>query len=191
MKEIIIDQLKEASQVLDTFMRDEKSISLIEHAADLMASSILNGGKILTCGNGGSICDAMHFAEELTGKFRDIRKALPAIAIADPAHITCVGNDFGFEYIFSKYVEALGNPQDILLGLSTSGNSLNIINAFQVAGDKRMKTIALTGKGGGKLAELADLEIRVPHQGFSDRIQEIHIKIIHILIHLIEQKVIK
>ena len=191
MKEIIIDQLKEASQVLDTFMRDEKSISLIEHAADLMASSILNGGKILTCGNGGSICDAMHFAEELTGKFRDIRKALPAIAIADPAHITCVGNDFGFEYIFSKYVEALGNPQDILLGLSTSGNSLNIINAFQVAGDKRMKTIALTGKGGGKLAELADLEIRVPHQGFSDRIQEIHIKIIHILIHLIERKVIK
>lgn len=190
MKEIIIDQLTEASQVLDIFTRDEKSISLIEQAADLMAGSILNGGKILTCGNGGSICDAMHFAEELTGKFRNVRKALPAIAIADPSHITCVGNDFGFEYIFSKYVEGLGKQGDILFGLSTSGNSLNIINAFNAARDKGMKTIALTGKDGGKLAELSDVEIRVPHTGYSDRIQEIHIKIIHILIHLIEQKVI-
>jgi D-sedoheptulose 7-phosphate isomerase len=186
---IIKDQLTEAARVLDEFLNDQDAIRKIELAAQAMADAILNGGKIMSCGNGGSQCDAMHFAEELTGKFREERKALPAISIADPSHMTCVGNDYGFEHIFSRYVEGLGKPGDVLLGISTSGNSSNVINAVVAAKAQGMKVVALTGKSGGKLAELADIEIRVPHMGYSDRIQEIHIKVIHIIILLIEQKV--
>jgi D-sedoheptulose 7-phosphate isomerase len=188
---LVLDQLSEAASVLDNFLKDQGSIVKIEAAAELMASSINNGGKILSCGNGGSHCDAMHFAEELTGKFRDERKALPAIAIADTSHITCVGNDYGFDHIFARYVEGLGRQDDVLLAISTSGNSANIVNAVLAAREKGMKVVALTGKQGGKLADLADIEIRVPHLGYSDRIQEIHIKVIHIIILLIEQKVIE
>ncbi len=191
MKETIVDQLKQAALVLDAFLHDDSSLYKIEQAADLMANAIDNDGKIITCGNGGSHCDAMHFAEELTGKFREERRSLPAISIADPSHITCAANDYGFEHIFSRYVEGLGQSTDVLLGISTSGNSKNIINAVRAAKSKGMSVVALTGKSGGKLAELADIEIRVPHDGYSDRIQEIHIKIIHILILLIEQKVVK
>jgi D-sedoheptulose 7-phosphate isomerase len=186
---IIKSQLTEAAKVLDEFLNDQDAIGKIELAAQAMADAILNGGKIMSCGNGGSQCDAMHFAEELTGKFREERKALPAISIADPSHMTCVGNDYGFEHIFSRYVEGLGKPGDVLLGISTSGNSSNVINAVVAAKAQGMKVVALTGKSGGKLAELADIEIRVPHMGYSDRIQEIHIKVIHIIILLIEQKV--
>jgi len=189
VKEIIIAQLSEALQVLNAFLADEYSINAIDKSAELMADSIKKGGKIMTCGNGGSLCDAMHFAEELTGKFREERRPLPDISIADTSHITCVGNDFGFDHIFSRSVESLGRSEDVLLGISTSGNSANIINAAIAAKDKGMKVVALTGKTGGKLAELADVEIRVPHDGYSDRIQEIHIKIIHIIILLIEQKI--
>lgn len=189
MYNIIKDQLTEAARVLDEFLNDQDAIRKIELAAQAMADAILNGGKIMSCGNGGSQCDAMHFAEELTGKFREERKALPAISIADPSHMTCVGNDYGFEHIFSRYVEGLGKPGDVLLGISTSGNSSNVINAVVAAKAQGMKVVALTGKSGGKLAELADIEIRVPHMGYSDRIQEIHIKVIHIIILLIEQKV--
>lgn len=185
-----MDQLSEAASVLDSFLKDQGSIAKIEAAAELMANSINSGGKILSCGNGGSHCDAMHFAEELTGKFRDERKALPAIAIADISHITCVGNDYGFDQIFARYVEGLGRQDDVLLAISTSGNSTNILNAVMAAKENGMKVVALTGKQGGKLADLADIEIRVPHAGYSDRIQEIHIKVIHIIILLIEQKVI-
>jgi D-sedoheptulose 7-phosphate isomerase len=188
---LVLDQLSEAARLLDNFLKDHDSIVKIEAAAELMASAINLGGKIMSCGNGGSHCDAMHFAEELTGKFRDERKALPAIAIADTSHITCVGNDYGFDHIFARYVEGLGRQYDVLLAISTSGNSTNIINAVQAAKEKGMKVVALTGKQGGKLADLADIEIRVPHNGFSDRIQEIHIKVIHIIILLIEQKVIQ
>jgi D-sedoheptulose 7-phosphate isomerase len=188
---LVLDQLSEAASVLDNFLKDQGSIVKIEAAADLMANSISSGGKILSCGNGGSHCDAMHFAEELTGKFRDERKAFPAIAIADPSHITCVGNDYGFDHIYSRYVEGLGKMDDVLLAISTSGNSTNIVNAVMAAKEKGMKVVALTGKQGGKLADLADIEIRVPHMGYSDRIQEIHIKVIHIIILLIEQKVIE
>jgi len=191
VKETIIEQLHESANVLNNFLADDQSIKKIESAANLMANSILSGGKIMTCGNGGSLCDAMHFAEELTGKFRGERGALPAFAMVDPSHITCVANDFGFDYIFSRYVDGLGKSEDTLLGISTSGNSTNIINAALAAKKKGITVIALTGKSGGKLAELADIEIRVPHFGFSDRIQEIHIKIIHIIILLIEQKVVK
>jgi len=187
----IIEQLKEAADVLNNFLNDDASLSKIEAVAKLMADSINSGGKIITCGNGGSICDAMHFAEELTGKYRNERRPLPAVCVSDISHITCVANDYGFDQVFSRFVEGLGKPEDILLVISTSGNSKNIINAVKSAHRIGMQVIALTGKDGGELADIADVEIRVPHIGYSDRIQEIHIKIIHILILLIEQKVIK
>ncbi len=190
MKNIIVEQLTEAAHVLDKVLSDEAVINKIEQAALLMANSINTGGKVMTCGNGGSHCDAMHFAEELTGKFKEERKALPAIAISDVAHITCVANDFGYDQIFSRFVEGLGKKGDILLGISTSGNSPNIINAANAAKEKGMSVVVLSGKSGGKLAELADIEIKVAHMGFSDRVQEMHIKIIHILILLIEQNVV-
>ncbi|MDZ7933463.1 MAG: D-sedoheptulose 7-phosphate isomerase [Emticicia sp.] len=184
----ILSELQEAQKVLNDFISAEENIKNIEHAADLMADAIKNGKKIISCGNGGSHCDAMHFAEELSGRYRDDRKSLAAIAISDPSHISCVGNDYGFDYIFSRFIEGLGNSGDILLGISTSGNSKNIINAVTAAREKGMKVVIFSGKDGGKLAGLADVEIRVPHFGYADRIQEIHIKVIHILIMLIEKK---
>ena len=190
MLDIISQELNEAQIVLQNFLSDEKNIANIEAAARLMADAIQNGGKILSCGNGGSHCDAMHFAEELSGRYRENRRALPAIAISDVSHISCVSNDFGYEYVFSRFIEGLGNQGDVLLGISTSGNSGNIINAVEAARLKGMKVIILSGKDGGKLADKADVEIRVPHFGYADRIQEIHIKVIHILILLIEKMVI-
>lgn len=189
-KEIIHGEFSQAAQVLEKFMSNEHNLILIEEASKIIAASIKQGGKVISCGNGGSHCDAMHFAEELTGKYRENRKAIPAICISDPSHISCVGNDYGYEFIFSRYLEALGNKGDVLLGLSTSGNSMNIIRASQAAKEKGMKVIILSGKDGGKLAPLADVELRVPHHGFADRIQEVHIKIIHILMLLIEKQVI-
>ena len=190
MLDIISQELNEARIVLQNFLSNEKNIADVEAAARLMADSIQNGGKILSCGNGGSHCDAMHFAEELSGRYRENRRALPAIAISDVSHISCVSNDFGYEYIFSRFIEGLGNQGDVLLGISTSGNSGNIINAVEAARLKGMKVIILSGKDGGKLADKADVEVRVPHFGYADRIQEIHIKVIHILILLIEKMVI-
>ena len=185
MKNIIRKELKEAQSVLENFLSD-KNIKKIEDAAKILKQTINQNNKIFSCVNGGSMCDAMHFAEELTGKFRNERKPLPAIAISDPSHITCVGNDYGFEFIFSKYIEGVGTKGDALLAISTSGNSTNIINAAKKAKEKGIKVISLTGKDGGKLSKLSDIEIRAPHLGYSDRIQEIHIKVIHILILLIE-----
>jgi D-sedoheptulose 7-phosphate isomerase len=190
MIEIISQELNEAQIVLQNFLSNEKNISDIEAAAQLMADAIQNGGKILSCGNGGSHCDAMHFAEELSGRYRENRRALPAIAISDVSHISCVSNDYGYEYVFSRFIEGLGNQGDVLLGISTSGNSNNIIKAVEAARLKGMKVVILSGKDGGKLADKADVEIRVPHFGYADRIQEIHIKVIHILILLIEKMVI-
>lgn len=187
--QLINSELNEAQQVLNLFLSDHSQIANIEQAGKTIASAIKNGHKIISCGNGGSHCDAMHFAEELTGRFRDDRLPLPAIAISDVSHLSCVANDYGFDQVFSRYVEGLGRPGDILLGISTSGNSANIINAVKAANDRGMKTIILSGKDGGKLAGLADVEIRVPHFGYADRIQEIHIKVIHILILLIEKMV--
>ena len=169
-------------------MADGEQIANISSGARLMADAIQKGNKIISCGNGGSHCDAMHFAEELSGRYRNNRKALPALAISDASHITCVGNDFGFDHIFSRMVEALGQPGDVLLGISTSGNSKNIIKAVEAARIRGMHVVLLSGKDGGALAGSADVEIRVPHFGFADRIQEIHIKVIHIFIQLIENQ---
>ncbi len=187
MRDLIKQELLEAQKVLDNFLKDEKLLSAIQQAGELMAHSIQQGGKIISCGNGGSHCDAMHFAEELTGRYRDNRPALPAVAISDVSHISCVGNDYGFDEIFSRYVEGLGRPGDVLLGISTSGNSKNVIRAVEAAREKKLKVVILTGKDGGKLQGMSDVEICVPHFGYADRIQEIHIKVIHILILMIEK----
>ena len=180
-------ELSEAQEVLARFLADEQQLINIQQAAELIANSLKANGKVLSCGNGGSHCDAMHFAEELTGRYRDDRPGYGAIAIADPSHISCVSNDFGYEYVFSRYVEAVGRSGDVLLGISTSGNSGNVIRAFEAAQAIGIKTIALSGKNGGKMAGMADIEICVPHFGYADRIQEVHIKVIHILIGLIEK----
>ena len=185
---LIEQELQEASNLLIAFMKNPLTLAKISDAASLMSASIATAGKIISCGNGGSHCDAMHFAEELTGKYRLPRKAIPALCISDPSHISCVGNDYGYDFIFSRYLEALGNRGDILLAISTSGQSTNVIKAAETAKQKGMKVVALTGKDGGKLGPLADVEIRVPHAGYADRTQEIHIKVIHILILLIEKR---
>lgn len=180
-------ELKEAAEVLDRFISDEDNAWRISEAGLLMAGAIKDGGKLISCGNGGSHCDAMHFAEELTGRYRENRPALPALCASDPSHISCVGNDYGFDHIFSRFVEAHGRRGDVLLAISTSGNSANVLKAAETARKQGVKVVGLTGKDGGKLASLCDVEIRVPHTGYADRIQEIHIKIIHILILLIEE----
>jgi D-sedoheptulose 7-phosphate isomerase len=186
----ILAELTQAQEVLNAFLSEAKNIAAIELAADLMATSVQEGGKILSCGNGGSMCDAMHFAEELTGRYRENRRAIPAIAISDASHMSCVSNDYGYDAVFSRYLEALGNQGDVLLAISTSGNSGNVLKAAETAKAKGMKIVGLTGKDGGKLAPLCDVEIRVPHFGYADRVQEIHIKVIHILILLLEQKLV-
>ena len=190
LKDDILLQFSEAQAVLAGFVNDPKNLENVEAAAQLMAVALLDEKKIIACGNGGSHCDAMHFAEELSGRYRQNRRALAAIAISDPSHITCVGNDYGYDFVFSRFVEGLGNHGDVLLGISTSGNSANVIRAVEAARTRGMKVVLLTGKDGGKLAGLADVEIRVPHFGYADRIQEIHIKVIHTLIMCIEKQVI-
>ena len=178
----------DAQNTLAAFLADERNFEGIEEAINIIVNAFQNGGKIIACGNGGSHCDAMHFAEELTGRYRNNRKALPALAISDSSHITCVGNDYGYDYIFSRFVEAHGNTGDVLLGISTSGNSANVINALETAKSLGMRTIALTGKDGGKIKDLCELEIRAPKSDYADRAQEIHIKIIHSLIDGIENR---
>ena len=177
----------EAQSVLSAFLAEDKNFENIESAGKLLVESFRNEGKVLSCGNGGSLCDAMHFAEELTGRYRENRPAIGAIAIADASHMACVGNDYGYDFVFSRYVEGVGRKGDVLLGISTSGNSQNVINAVAAAKEKGMKVICLTGKDGGKMAGLCDVEIRAPKSDFSDRAQEIHIKVIHSLIDYVER----
>jgi D-sedoheptulose 7-phosphate isomerase len=188
-KDIILKELTQARDALNDFMNQPDCTVSIENAANLIVDAIHNGGKIISCGNGGSMCDAMHFAEELTGRYRENRKPIPALAISDSSHLSCVSNDFGYDQVFSRYVEALGKKGDVLLAISSSGNSKNVIEAISTAKKNGVKTIVLTGKGGGRMAEIGDIVINVPHHGFADRIQEIHIKVIHILILLIEKRV--
>lgn len=186
--DIIKNSFREAQQVLERFISDESNLDSVKQAGELLVETFRQGGKVMSCGNGGSLCDAMHFAEELTGRFRNDRTALPAIALSDASHLTCVSNDMGFEQVFAKSVEGLGRPGDVLLAISTSGTSGNILQAIRKAREKGMKTIGLTGKTGGKMKELCDISIIVPWPHYSDRIQEIHIKIIHILIEYIEHE---
>jgi D-sedoheptulose 7-phosphate isomerase len=180
----------EAQKALDNFIADENNFAKIEAAGQLMVAAIRNGGKIISCGNGGSMCDAMHFAEELSGRFRNDRKALPAVSISDPSHISCVGNDYGYDKIFSRYIEALGQPNDVLLAISTSGTSKNVIEGIKAAKEKGIKVVALTGKDGGLIKDICDVEVRAPHSTYADRAQEIHIKVIHCLINYIEENLL-
>ena len=183
----IADQFIEAAEILHLFNTNPENFEAIESAGQLLVESFKNGGKVLSCGNGGSMCDAMHFAEELTGRYRENRPAIGAIAIADASHISCVSNDFGYQYIFSRYLEGVGRKGDVLLAISTSGNSKNVINAIETARSKGIKVIGLTGKDGGKMASLCDVEIRAPYSKYADRAQEIHIKVIHALIDYVER----
>ncbi|SPT69458.1 Phosphoheptose isomerase [Anaerobiospirillum thomasii] len=183
----VLDDLKESLLVLENFINKADTRDKIEQAIEMMSSSIKNGGKVISAGNGGSMCDAQHFAEELTGRYRDDRPSYAAIAICDPSHITCVGNDYGFDYIFSRFIEGMGSAGDIFLGISTSGNSKNIIEGCRAAKEKGMKSIVLLGKSGGALKDMCDLPIIVEHNGYADRIQEVHTMIIHIMIRGIEQ----
>lgn len=180
---------EEAQHVLQQFLADEQNFERIETAGKLMVEALQQGHKIISCGNGGSLCDAMHFAEELTGRYRDDRKPLAAISISDASHIACVGNDYGYDFVFSRYLEAVGQTGDILLAISTSGNSKNVLKAIEVAKQKGIKVVGLTGKDGGKMKGLCDVEIRAPHSSYADRAQEIHIKCIHSLIDYIERNV--
>lgn len=187
MSTLIEAQFAEALEVLSAFSNLE-NYKKIDYAADLMVNALKYGGKILSCGNGGSMCDAMHFAEELTGRFRENRPALAAMSLSDVSHISCVSNDFGYEAVFSRMIEAFGKKGDVLLAISTSGNSPNVLKAIEAAKQQGMRVIGLTGKTGGAMKDLCDVEIRAPQSAFADRAQEIHIKVIHCLILSIEQK---
>ncbi len=186
MNQRILSHFQEAMQTLQRFMEDAEQMNNIDRAAQAMLQAIKADGKILSCGNGGSHCDAMHFAEELTGRYRNHRPGIAAIAISDVSHISCVGNDYGYDQIFSRYVEAVGRKGDVLLAISSSGNSANVIKAIEAAKAKGITVVGLTGKDGGKMAGLVDIEIRAPHSEYADRAQEIHIKVIHSLIDSIE-----
>ena len=185
--ERIRSHFNEAADVLQRFLSDPANVTAVEQAAAFMSYCLKQGAKVISCGNGGSMCDAMHFAEELTGKFRDDRDPIAALSISDPSHLTCVGNDHGFEHVFSRFVQAHGREGDVLLAISTSGNSPNVLRAAEMARSKNMHVIGLTGKDGGRLAELSTVEVRVPHMGYADRIQEVHIKVIHAFIDHIER----
>ena len=184
--DIIKSDFNEAQNTLKDFLANENNFQLINNAALIMIDALKGGGKIISCGNGGSMCDAMHFAEELTGRFRDDRKPLAALSISDPTHMSCVSNDYGYDFVFSRYIEAIGKAGDVLLAISTSGNSKNVLAAIETAKKNGMKIIGLTGRDGGKMASLCDVEIRAPKSNYADRAQEIHIKVIHALIHAIE-----
>jgi D-sedoheptulose 7-phosphate isomerase len=184
----IKQHFEEANTILTNFLSDDKNFEAIEKAGQLMVNSIKTDGKIISCGNGGSMCDAMHFAEELTGKYRNDRPAIGAISMSDVSHMACVGNDYGYDFVFSRYLEAVGRKGDVLLAISSSGNSVNVLKAMEVAKQKGIKIVGLTGKDGGKMASLCDVEIRAPYSTYADRAQEIHIKVIHSLIDFIERK---
>lgn len=180
---------EEAADVLQRFLNDDQNFANIENAGRIMVEALNSGGKIMSCGNGGSMCDAMHFAEELTGRFRHNRKALGAMSLSDVSHMSCVSNDYGYDFVFSRMVDAFGQSNDVLLGISTSGNSPNVIKAIESAKEKGMKVVSLTGKDGGAIPGMVDVDIRAPKSNYSDRAQEIHIKVIHSLIDYIEQNV--
>lgn len=183
----IVTSFREAQDALAHFMSDESNLAKVEQFVNLLVATFQSGHKVYSAGNGGSHCDAMHFAEEWTGRYRKDRKPMPALAFSDVSHITCTSNDYGFDYIFERMVDAFGNPGDVFLAITTSGNSRNLILAAETAKRKGMKVVGLLGKGGGQIAPFCDIPIIVPG-ATSDRIQELHIKIIHIAIECAERK---
>ena len=186
LKESIRNSYLTAFETVKAFVENEGNIEKTEQIAQELALAYKNGKKSLIAGNGGSNCDAMHFAEEFTGRFRKDRRALPSISISDSSHITCVGNDYGFDFVFAKGVEAFGQEGDFFFGISTSGNSKNIIEAVKSAKERNLKTVALLGKDGGKLKGVCDYEFIIPGET-SDRIQEVHMMILHIIIEGVER----
>lgn len=181
--------LLDAQKALDALLANEEALNAIDAAGQLMADTIAAGGKILSCGNGGSLCDAMHFAEEMTGRYRLNRPGFAAIAISDPSHMSCVGNDYGYDEVFSRYTQAVGREGDVLLAITTSGTSKNVIKAVEAAKANGMKVVGMTGRAGTPLAEMADIAIVTPSgSAYADRVQELHIKAIHIMIELVERR---
>lgn len=188
-KKYILGALTDARNALEHLIANEKTLEAIEKAGELMAEAVGGDGKVMSCGNGGSLCDAMHFAEEMTGRFRSDRRAYAAVAISDASHIACVGNDYGYEYVFSRYVEAHGRSGDVLLAITTSGTSKNVVKAAEAARKKGVKVVALTGRDDTPITRLADVSIVTPGgTDWADRVQELHIKCIHILIELVERR---
>ena len=187
----VLAALNDARDALDALISNEKTIEAVVAAAGLMADAVEGDGKVMSCGNGGSLCDAMHFAEEMTGRYRSNRRPYAALAISDASHMACVGNDYGYEEVFSRYVEAHGRKGDVLLAITTSGTSRNIVKAAEVARRKGVKVVALTGRDETPITELADVSIVTPAGRWADRVQEPHIKCIHILIELIERRLDK
>lgn len=187
----VLAALNDARDALDALISNEKTIEAVVAAAGLMADAVEGDGKVMSCGNGGSLCDAMHFAEEMTGRYRSNRRPYAALAISDASHMACVGNDYGYEEVFSRYVEAHGRKGDVLLAITTSGTSRNIVKAAEVARRKGVKVVALTGRDETPITELADVPIVTPAGRWADRVQELHIKCIHILIELIERRLDK
>lgn len=188
MIEHIQRTLTEARAGLDNLLANEPALRNIERAASLLIGTFERKCRVYACGNGGSMCDAMHFAEELTGRYRKNRMGLAASAISDPSHLTCVGNDYGYEYVFSRYIESHGREGDCLIAISTSGTSRNIIRAAIAAKSLGVKVIAMTGKPTSELESIADVCICTPAGAFADRVQELHIKVLHIFIELIERR---
>lgn len=188
MTAVVRAALDEAASALDRLRADGEMLARIERAGELLAATFAAGGRAFACGNGGSMCDAMHFAEELSGRFRDDRPAYAAVAISDPGHLSCVANDYGYEQVFARYLRAHGRAGDALLAISTSGGSRNVLAAAQVARELGLRTIALTGRAGTPLVELAEIAIVTPGGRYADRVQELHIKVIHILIELVERR---
>ena len=187
---IIEQHLAEAHGLLTSVMQDPRFIVSVQQATDMMVEALRLEGGIYSCGNGGSMCDAMHFAEELSGRYREDRPAMRAMSISDPSHMSCVGNDYGYDRVFARFIEGVGRSGDVLLAISTSGNSRNVIEAAKAAKIKGMKVVGLTGKDGGLLAPLCDVEVRVPWMGYADRVQEVHVKVIHALIEGIESAMV-
>lgn len=185
--DIIRSALREATVALEAMQADDATLRAIAEAGALIAHTLQAGGRIYSCGNGGSMCDAMHFAEELSGRFRDDRPGYAALAISDPSHLSCVGNDYGYERVFARFVEAHGRVGDVLLAISTSGSSKNVIAAAEAARERDMKVIGLTGKRDSALVLASDVAIVTPAGRYADRVQELHIKVIHLLIELTER----
>ncbi len=187
-KEVVRAALAEAKNALEALIADEDMLETIARAGHLIAQSQKAGGAVYSCGNGGSLCDAMHFAEEMTGRYRQNRKPYRAAAISDVSHMACVGNDYGYEHVFSRWVAGMGRAGDVLLAITTSGTSANIVAAAREAKQRGMHVVALTGKGASPIAEIADVAVVTPAGRWADRVQELHIKVIHILIELVERE---